>query len=118
MSKEYGISREDEAEPGARDRACVHCWKVMKSYAEIQAGRGTVADQASIEHLNFDGPFYVRDGLRKEDIVMCCRGCNSSRGEKKLLEWFRSDYCVSRKINEETVAQVVKEYLRRVVRGG
>jgi hypothetical protein len=25
---------------------------------------------------------------------------------------------VSRKINEETVAEVVKEYLRRVVRGG
>jgi hypothetical protein len=45
----------------------VYCWKEMKSYAEIQAARGTVADQASIEHLNFDGPFSVRDGLRNPE---------------------------------------------------
>lgn len=85
----------------------------MKTSAEIKATKGKLADQATIEHLNFDGPFYVWDGLKKEDVVICCRGCNSSRGTQGLWDWFRSDYCVTRRINESTVAQPVKEYLRR-----
>jgi len=83
----------------------------MKTYAEIKATAGKLADQATIEHLNFDGPFYTRDGLRKEDLVICCRSCNSSRGTRRLLDWFTSDYCVTRNINEDTVAESVKKYL-------
>jgi hypothetical protein len=30
------------------------------------------------------------------------------------LDWFKSDYCVSRGINENTVAEPVKKYLRAV----
>jgi hypothetical protein len=75
MSNGFGISREDEEELRARDKTCVYCRKVMKTFAEIKVTKGRLADQASIEHLNFDGPFYTRDGLRKEQVVICCRGC-------------------------------------------
>jgi len=114
MSNSFGISRKDEDELRTRDKTCVYCGKAMKTHAEIKAARAQRADEATIEHLNFDGPFYVRDGLKKEDLVICCRGCNSSRGERRLLDWFKSDYCVSRNINKDTVAEAVTRYLRRV----
>jgi 5-methylcytosine-specific restriction endonuclease McrA len=114
MSNSFGISRQDEEELRARDKTCVYCRKVMKTHSEIKATQGKRADEATIEHLNFAGPFYVRDGLRKEDLVICCRGCNSSRGERKLIDWFKLDYCVIRNINQDTVAEPVASYLRRV----
>lgn len=114
MSNSFGISRQDEEELRARDKPCVYCRKVMKTHAEIKAAQGERADEATIEHLNFAGPFYVRDGLRKEDLVICCRGCNSSRGERRLLDWFRPDYCVRRNIKVDTVAGPVNRYLRNL----
>jgi hypothetical protein len=113
MSNVFGISRGDEEELRARDRMCVYCRKAMKTFADVKAARGKLADQATIEHLSFDGPFYVRDGLKKKDLAICCRGCNSSRGERRLLDWFKLDYCLSRNISEDTVAEPVKRYLRR-----
>lgn len=114
MSNSFGISAQNEEELRARDKTCVYCRKVMKTHAEIKAAKGKRADEATIEHLNFAGPFYVRDGLRREDLVICCRGCNSSRGERRLLDWFKLDYCASRNINEDTVAEPVTRYLRNL----
>jgi len=70
-------------------------------------------DSATIEHLNFDGPFYWKDNLQIQDIVICCGSCNSSRGAKKLPNWFQSEYCLEKNINENTVTDPVKEYLNR-----
>jgi hypothetical protein len=114
MSNSFGISPLDEEGLRARDKTCVYCRKVMKTHAEIKAAKGERADEATIEHLNFAGPFYVRNGLRTEDLVICCRGCNSSRGERRLLDWFKLDYCVRRNINEGTVAEPVTRYLRNL----
>jgi hypothetical protein len=113
MSNAFGIPHRDEQELRARDKRCVYCQKLMKTFAQIKAKRGKFADQATIEHLNFDGPFYVRDGLKMGDLVICCRGCNSSRRERKLLDWFKTDYCRNLKISAQTVAAPVKAYLRR-----
>jgi hypothetical protein len=113
MSNVFGIPRGDEEELRARDKTCVYCQKVMKTCAEIKSAAGEFADQATIEHLNFDGPFYVRDGLKKDDLVICCRGCNSSRGTLRLSDWFKSEYCLTRNISETTVAEPVKKYLSR-----
>jgi len=33
----------------------------MKTRTEIKATAGKFADEATIEHLNFGGPFYVRE---------------------------------------------------------
>jgi hypothetical protein len=114
MSNSFGISRQDEDALRARDKTCVYCRKVMKTHAEIKEAQGKRADEATIEHLNFAGPFHVRDGLKREDLVICCRGCNSSRGERRLSDWFKQDYCVRRNINEDSVAEPVVRYLRRV----
>lgn len=118
MANVFGISPEDERKLRARDTRCVYCGKVMQTFAEIRAASGKLSDQASIEHLNREGPFYVKDGLRTEDVVICCRGCNSSRGARELLVWFEMEYCVSRKINGDTVAEPVKKFLRTQVSGG
>jgi hypothetical protein len=83
----------------------------MITLAEIRARGGKWPDQATIEHLNRSGPFYVREGLKKKDVVICCRGCNSSRGTLRLSDWFKSDYCVSRNINASAVERPVKRYL-------
>ena len=112
ISNEFGIPREDEKEIRKRHRRCVYCRKRMRTFAEIRARRGEWADQATIEHLNRKGPFYVEDGLKKEHIAICCRGCNSSRGVLRLVDWFKLEYCISRNISANTVAKPIKRYLR------
>jgi hypothetical protein len=109
MANKFGISARDESEIRVRDKDCVYCHKPMKVFAELP--KGARQDLATIEHLNFDGPFYVKDGLRKEDIVICCCPCNSSRGTLRLRDWFNSTYCKERKINIGTVAEPVRVYL-------
>ncbi len=110
MANRFGIPIDIENEIRERDTDCVYCRRQMKSYHQVKGTRG---DQATIEHFNLDGPFYWSHGLEKEDLAICCRGCNSSRGMKKLLEWFETPYCVERNINENTVANPVKKYIRR-----
>lgn len=92
-----------------RDRLCAYCHKDMVYPYDVN----NRTQSATIEHLNFDGPFYWGHGLEKEDLVICCASCNSSRGDKRLIEWFESRYCVSRKITRESVSEPVKDYLRR-----
>jgi hypothetical protein len=47
-----------------------------------------------------------------ENIARCCRSCNSSKGVKPLSIWLDSPYCKKRGINRDTVAAVVKTYLK------
>ncbi|MBC8500373.1 MAG: HNH endonuclease [Nanoarchaeota archaeon] len=109
MSNKFGIANNELLKIRARDKNCVYCHKEM-IYPFI---RNKQRDCATIEHLNFDGPFYLKDGLQIKDIVMCCGSCNSSRGIKKLFDWFKTKYCTDKNINENTVATPVKEYLKR-----
>jgi hypothetical protein len=51
--------------------------------------------------------------VSRENIVRCCAACNSSKGRKKLSEWFESSYCKKRGINKDTVAEVVKKALKK-----
>lgn len=99
MSNTYGISDKDEQAIRARDKTCVYCRKVMK--------KSRRALGATIEHFNNDGPFH-----EKFNIAICCRGCNSSKGTKKLLAWFETDYCRRMKISGKTVLKPVKDYMR------
>lgn len=104
MSNKYGIPEKDEQEIRARDKNCVYCHKAMKEYAST---KGTPGDKATIEHLSNDGP-----SDQKYNAAICCGSCNSSRSNKELLVWFKAPYCIERNINEETVAEPVKEYIR------
>jgi hypothetical protein len=114
MVNAFGIPDDIERSIRARDTVCVYCGRRMKEHPRV---RGCPRDKATIEHLNFDGPFYWDEGLHAEDVVICCQSCNASRGDKPLHAWFESAYCLARGINARTVASPVKEYLERNVRG-
>ena len=114
MVNAFGIPDVIERSIRARDTVCVYCGGAMKEHSRI---RGCPKDKATIEHLNFEGPFHWDEGLQAEDVVICCQSCNASRRDKPLRAWFESAYCIARGINAATVAAPVKEYLERSVRG-
>jgi hypothetical protein len=51
-----------------------------------------------------------------ENIALCCRSCNSSKGQKLLADWLGSEYCRRRGIDSERVADVVKRALESHLR--
>jgi hypothetical protein len=105
----YGIPNNLLNEVKTRDKLCSYCNKVM-IYPYTTTNR---KDSATIEHLNENGPFYWNDGLKIEDIVMCCGTCNSSRGKRKILDWFKIKYCIDNNINTFTVSKEVQLHLKK-----
>lgn len=103
MSNKYGIPKKDEEEIRARDKNCVYCHKKMVYPCVGNKQR----NWATIEHLNYLPPWN-----NPKTVAICCGSCNSSRGNKKLADWFKSPYCIERNINEETVAEEVKKFIR------
>jgi 5-methylcytosine-specific restriction endonuclease McrA len=84
-----------------RDGQCVYCRNPFGS----GTGKGSLA---SWEHIINDAKIVTR-----ENIALCCRSCNSSKGAKLLATWLESDYCKRREISRDTVADVVKCALKR-----
>jgi hypothetical protein len=78
-----------------RDKCCVYCSAVFDA-----------AIRPSWEHIVNDARIITR-----ENISLCCRACNSSKGVKPLEVWLESAYCKRRGISGETVAEVVKKAL-------
>jgi hypothetical protein len=81
----------------------------MKTYDGVI---GCPSDKATFEHLNRNGPFYWSQGLQEKHLIIVCCRCNSSRGSKRLTDWFKSSYCRTKRINSKTVAARVRQYLR------
>jgi len=102
----YGIPETELKKIRLRDQMCAYCHSQMKAYAGVA---GTPADKATIEHLNYLPPWN-----NSSTVVICCGRCNSSRGKKKLLDWFKSPYCIEKNICETTVTEPVKDYVRYV----
>jgi len=86
-----------EQEIVLRDTACVYCGIAFGA-----------KNRPSWEHIVNDETIITR-----ENIALCCRACNSSKGVKLLAVWLESDYCKRRRINRRTVAQIVKQALRK-----
>jgi hypothetical protein len=61
---------------------------------------------ATWEHIINDARIVTR-----ENIALCCAGCNSSKGVKPLELWLESRYCRERGITRDTVAAIVKAAL-------
>jgi len=108
MKNKFGIPENKLNAVRERDRCCAYCQKEMISPYDVHNRK----DSATIEHLNYDGPFYWSDGLMIEDIVIACGSCNSSRGVKILKDWFLSEYCIKNNICVDTVAPPVQKYLQ------
>jgi hypothetical protein len=102
MSNRYRIPDKVEKEIRARDKTCVYCGILMKQSPHAMGASG-----ATIEHFNNEGDFDKR-----YNVAICRRSCNSSRGDKELLAWFKTPYCIEKNINDKTAATPVKKYIR------
>jgi hypothetical protein len=104
MRNRYGLPEDAVTLVRKRDRKCVYCKKKMLPPSPT-TWRG---DWTTIEHLNHLPPWD-----NPETIAICCSSCNSSRGNKPLLKWFESSYCLEHNISPSTVAKAVREYIGR-----
>jgi hypothetical protein len=103
MANKYGLSEKELDTIRKRDVTCVYCHKKM---TDPKSG-GPRSDWSTIEHLNPISPW--DDPIT---VSICCFSCNASRGQKTLLEWFKNPYCLEKNINEQTVTEPVRWYLR------
>jgi hypothetical protein len=92
-----------EREVAARDTDCVYC---RLPFANPSGPRRS---RPSWEHVVNDITV-----ISRENIVLCCIGCNSSKGAKDLGVWLSSHYCQSRGITPTTVAPVVRNVLSAI----
>jgi len=97
MANKWNIPESMENEIRKRDTVCVYCCNPFTLPKE------SVRSAPSWEHIINDIEIITR-----ENIALCCRGCNSSKGQKQLSEWLGSMYCKTHGITPESVAPIVK----------
>jgi 5-methylcytosine-specific restriction endonuclease McrA len=97
MANNWNIPDWLESEVRARDKKCVYCGVAFTS---AKVSKKTAA---SWEHIVNDELIITR-----ENIALCCCGCNSSKGQKKLSDWLESKYCKARAITPDSVAPIIK----------
>ena len=98
MANNWNIPDWLENEVRKRDRACVYCG------IEFTPAKVSKKSAASWEHIINDAKIITR-----ENIVLCCCGCNASKGQKQLSMWLQSNYCKDRGITADSVAQIIKQ---------
>jgi len=103
----WGIPEWLEREVKERDKACVYCGIQMIEKVPQGGQRKTAA---TWEHIINDAQIITR-----ENIARCCAACNSSKGQRKLAVWIHSPYCVKLGITKDSVAEVVKQALRKEI---
>lgn len=102
MPKRWGIPKEVEELVKARDLACVYCGV---SFGEPNSLTKTKPSwEHIINDIRINGP---------ENIALCCRSCNASKGAKELEFWLLSSFCQKKGISNSTLAPVVLDYLKR-----
>lgn len=101
MSNQWGIPPWLENEIRERDKVCVYCGVQMSEKSPPGGSRRTVA---TWEHIINDASIITR-----ENIVLCCCGCNASKGQKPLAVWLQSRYCREREITPDSVAPIIKQ---------
>jgi hypothetical protein len=100
MANSWNIPQWLEDEVRARDKKCVYCG------VEFTSTKISKKSASSWEHIINDAKI-----INRENIALCCCGCNASKGQKKLLIWLESKYCQDRNINKETVSEIIKKAL-------
>lgn len=100
MPNRWGIPKEVEEVVLHRDLNCIYCGI---QFLELDLNKKTRRTwEHIINDIKINGP---------ENIGLCCGSCNSSKGNKKLEEWLKSQYCKSKGISINSVAFVVKKHL-------
>ncbi len=100
MPNRWGIPKEVEDRVRKRDVCCVYC---STSFLDPHPTHKT---RPTWEHIVND---VKQNGI--DNIALCCRSCNSSKGAKTLEDWMVSSYCKSKGISRDNVAHVVKKHL-------
>ena len=103
-AKRWNIPREVAEAALARDQQCVYC---RRPFEELDGRR---SGWPSWEHIVNDIAV-----VTEENIVLCCLGCNASKGVKSLDKWLESKYCYEHGINALSMASVAKKCLARIV---
>jgi len=103
MTNRWGIPSWLENEVRSRDKHCIYCGVEMLDRMPLGGSRRSVA---TWEHIVNDARIVTR-----ENIALCCSGCNSSKGTKSLADWLRSPYCETKGITPESIAPVAKQAL-------
>ena len=98
MANNWNIPDWLENEVRKRDKACVYCG------IEFTPAKVSKKSAASWEHIINDAKIITR-----ENIVLCCCGCNASKGQKQLSLWLESKYCKDRGITADSVAPIIKQ---------
>ena len=98
MANNWNIPNWLEKEVRERDKACVYCG------GEFTLAKVSKKSAASWEHIINDVKIITR-----ENIALCCCGCNASKGQKQLSVWLQSKYCVERGIGLNSVAPIIKK---------
>lgn len=100
MANQWGIPKNVEDLVKQRDLNCVYCG------VPFNQEHLSIKTKPSWEHIINDVRLNSPD-----NIALCCRSCNASKGTKKLQDWLFTPYCQNKNINKETVADVVKKHL-------
>ncbi|WP_083386205.1 HNH endonuclease [Methylomonas sp. LWB] len=100
MANNWNIPAWLEAEVRARDKTCVYCG------IEFTPAKVSYKSAASWEHIVNDATIVTR-----ENIVLCCRVCNASKGPKRLSVWLQSKYCTERGITPASVSPIVQQVI-------
>lgn len=98
MANNWHIPAWLEAEVRARDTVCVYC---RTPFTPASVARKTAV---SWEHIVNDENIITR-----ENIALCCCGCNASKGQKPLSAWLQTKYCADRGITPDTVALIIQQ---------
>jgi len=101
MANNWNIPTWLEKEVRERDKKCVYCGVV---FTPTKVSKKTCA---SWEHIINDATIITR-----ENIALCCCGCNASKGQKPLSVWLESKYCKERGISPDSVAPIIKEAIK------
>jgi len=98
MANNWNIPDWLEKEVRERDKNCVYC------RVEFTPSKISKKTTSSWEHIINDAKIVTR-----ENISLCCCGCNASKGQKNLSNWLQSKYCKDRDISLNTVAPIIKQ---------
>jgi hypothetical protein len=98
MSNNWNIPSWLEMEVRTRDKACVYCG------TPFTLSKVSKKSAASWEHIINDEKI-----ISRENIALCCCGCNASKGQKQLSIWLQSKYCQERGITKGSVAPIIKQ---------
>ncbi|MEW8508943.1 MAG: hypothetical protein AB2598_19815 [Candidatus Thiodiazotropha sp.] len=101
MANNWNIPAWLEKEVRERDKNCVYCG------VEFTPAKVSVKTSASWEHIINDAKIITR-----ENIALCCRGCNASKGQKQLSAWLQTEYCKQHRITLDSVAPIIKEAIK------